>query len=635
MAEAINILPPEIANQIAAGEVVRRPASALKELIENSLDASATNIEITICEAGKKAIYVMDNGHGMHETDARSCFSRHATSKINSQEDLQRISTFGFRGEALASIASIARVSLKTKQESNEMGAHVVLEKGSIVSETYVKMETGTWIEIKDLFYSTPARKKFLNSEFTEMKHIMHVLRSTALAHPEVAFTLSVQPNKTKTPHTQLSPSRLKARILALLGKDFASKLLPVEEKNDLVNIFGYIGKPEAAKKSSSEQWLFVNKRYVRHNYLQHAIRSAYESLIPEKSYPFFVLFLEIDYQKVDVNIHPSKAKVKFEDEDTRKLYTLFEAVIRKTLGKHHTGIDFGLHANFRQYLKKNTSSTVPKGALPAKEREWAALQDAALLEDQYCFDQTQKSFAPPRTERLKPFSTGGQGQPSMDKKSSAPAHAVLSQISAGAKEIPFSQLVESENRLHLPFFHINKQYVCKPLRRGLLVIDRRRAQERIFYELFSQQMEKGRSQKLVFPQKITCSEEDILLLKNAKQSLLGIGFTFNIVGKSELVVTGLPVEASTHEATSLFEEILECLSKEYDIKSNIIENRKKFWQLLAQRLAAITPTSLEEVEMQALMDRLYACKQPNYTPKGEYISKILDNHFLTQFFNP
>ena len=458
------------------------------------------------------------------------------------------------------------------------------------------------------------------------------------MAYPEISFTLYIEQNRTKKLHIQLPSSRLKARVASLLGKDFSSKLLTIQEKNDLMDISGYIGKPEAAKKASGEQWLFVNKRYVRNHYLQHAVRMAYEHLITEKYHPFFVLFLDIDYQKVDVNIHPSKMEIKFETDDTKKAYTLLEAVTRKALGKYHTGIDFSLHANFTQYLKETSSSAPPKNALSGKERNWAALQEASLLENQYNFHQPNKLPVKRRAERPEPFSAArnqGVAPSSSSSSSSSTRNRSCDQIFEGAHELPLSQLSEEDTTSHhLPFFHINKQYICKPLRRGLLVIDRKRAQERVLYELFSQQVKQGSSQRLIFPQKVTFSEEDILLFKHAKGPLLDIGFTFDITERSELMVTGLPSDASTHEIQVLFEEILECLSKSYNIQSKVIEDRKKFWHLLAQRLSAVTPSTLEEVEMRTLMDKLYACKQPNYTPKGEYISKILDTHLLTQFFN-
>ncbi|MFZ6000168.1 MAG: DNA mismatch repair endonuclease MutL, partial [Bacteroidota bacterium] len=330
MPDIIQLLPDSIANQIAAGEVVQRPSSAVKELIENSIDAEADSIQLIIKEAGKVLLQVIDNGMGMSETDARLSLERHATSKIRKAEDLFALHTMGFRGEALASIAAVSQLELKTRQASNELGTLLVVESSEVKKQEPTACEKGTSISVKNLFYNIPARRNFLKSNPVEMRHIVEEFQRLALAHPSIAFRL-VQGDELVF---DLTPGKLSQRIVALFGKSYQQHLAPVNEETETIKVTGYVGRPESAKKNRGEQFLFVNNRYIRSNYLNHAISTAFDGLIPEGSFPFFTLFIDIDPKQIDVNVHPTKTEIKFADE--RSVYAVISSAVRQALGAHN-----------------------------------------------------------------------------------------------------------------------------------------------------------------------------------------------------------------------------------------------------------------------------------------------------------
>jgi DNA mismatch repair protein MutL len=348
MHDIIHLLPDSIANQIAAGEVVQRPASAVKELMENALDAGATSIRLLVKDAGKTLIQVMDNGSGMSETDARMSLERHATSKIKTADDLFRLRTMGFRGEALASIAAVSQFEMKTRMAHQELGTHLVVEASEVKSQSPAACEKGTSISVKNLFFNIPARRNFLKSNPVEMRHIIEEFQRQALAHPTLSFSLYQNDEVVY----DLPPAKLSQRIVALFGKSFQEQLAPCKEETDQVRVTGYIGRPESARKTRGEQFIFVNQRFTRNNYLNHAVTAAFEGLLPENSFPFYVLFIELDPKHIDVNVHPTKTEIKFDDE--RAVYAVVKAAVKQALGAHNLApaIDFQADINLVERLQ-------------------------------------------------------------------------------------------------------------------------------------------------------------------------------------------------------------------------------------------------------------------------------------------
>src|SRR5688572_23245704 len=393
MADIIRLLPEYLANQIAAGEVVQRPASVVKELLENAVDAGATNIQLIVKEAGKQLIQVVDNGSGMSETDARMSFERHATSKIKSTEDLFRIMTMGFRGEALASIAAVAQVELKTRKVENDTGTKLVVEGSEIVEQTPVAVPEGTSLCVKNLFFNVPARRNFLKTNAVEMRHILDEFQRIALANPQIAFTLIQNDSEVYN----LPAGKLSQRIVSLFGSNYKEQMASVEEITDVLQVKGYIGKPEFSKKTRGEQFFFVNNRFIKSAYLNHAVINAYEGLLPKDSHPFYVLFLEIDPQSIDINVHPTKTEIKFEDEKT--IYAIVQAAVKKTLGTHNIApsLDFSGDVNFAplqparltptaspdfgKYEKAKSYNAIVSGQKSANTKNWEQLYEPARLE--------------------------------------------------------------------------------------------------------------------------------------------------------------------------------------------------------------------------------------------------------------
>ena len=624
MSDIIKILPAKLSNQIAAGEVIQRPASALKELIENSIDAGAKQIDIFVEDAGKTSLRIIDNGHGMSSPDARICFAQHATSKIHTHEDLQRISTFGFRGEALAAISAISQVELRTRRESDELGTYAVVDKGKLTRQQQVQMQVGTQFVVRHLFFNVPARRKFLRSYSTEMRHLLQVFQQAAISQPEVGFTLHSQgkSSSSKPPLYQLPATHPQARIQALLGKQYSKQLLPVNTKHPSLHIYGYIGKPEAAKKKSGEQWLFVNSRYVRSRLLSHAITQAYEALITSDRYPFFMVCMDVDPLRLDVNIHPAKTEVKFEEEST--VYSLLHAATKKALGTYQAGgeIDFKLDTNFEKHMR--TSDRKSQISATVAAHKWQALQQAATLEAEHNLSPYDFS-----RDKILPSQPTRQLHVSTDKKQSTTFSRVEKVDASSGAVSSHKKEMSREDCPSYPFFLLHGRYLCKPLRSNLLLIDSRRAQERILYERFAAQRgNETASQKLLFSENLPFATADLELFSAASTLLQQAGFLYE-VKEEALEVSGLPAGLIATELAPLFETLLQALQEEYTPDTK--HSQKPFWQLAASRIAARQPPLRTEEEMKALVDTLYACKQPNYTPRGEKISRHLDPDTLEQ----
>lgn len=597
MPDIIQLLPDAIANQIAAGEVVQRPASAAKELMENAIDAGATSITLMVKEAGKTLLQVIDNGSGMSGTDARMSLERHATSKIRNADDLFTIRTMGFRGEALASIAAVSQMEMKTRLADQELGTLLVVEGSEVKRQELVACEQGTSILVRNLFYNIPARRNFLKSNPVELKHIIEEFQRLALAHPGVNF-LFYQGDELVY---DLPEGKLSQRIINLFGKNYKEQLAACHEETELVKVTGYVGKPDAARKTRGEQFLYVNQRYIRNNYLNHAVMSSFEGLLQENSYPFYVLFIEIDPRHVDVNVHPTKTEIKFDDE--RAVYAVVRAAVRQALGTHNftPAIDFNSDVNIISKLSQSS------GHADAyfDERFSTALHKSNR-------DNWEKLFDGEATSRLL------QQTPPRDEP-----HTLRFESAINQPDPPAEVLVQVHNR-----------YIFKQVRSGMMIIDQQLAHERILYEKFLQQLKQrsGESQQSLFPQTITFTPADYALVMELEEEVRTLGFRFEPFGKNTIVVNGVPAQASSQNQRQLFEGLIEQFklnqaSLDLPLQDNIC-------RALAKRAAIKSGQKLERQEMQSLIDSLMGCTNPNYSPDGNITYFIFELTKIETYFN-
>ncbi|MEQ9101267.1 MAG: DNA mismatch repair endonuclease MutL [Imperialibacter sp.] len=622
MSDIIRLLPESLANQIAAGEVVQRPASAVKELLENSVDAGATSIQLIVKEAGKQLIRVIDNGAGMSETDARMSFERHATSKLRTPEDLFRIQTKGFRGEALASIAAVAQVELKTKRKESELGSFICIEGSEIKKQEPCVTPQGSTVSVKNLFFNVPARRNFLKSNPVEMRHIIDEFQRVALAHPGIAFSL----HQNDLPVYQLEEGKLSGRIIGLFNKNYREQLVPVDESTDQIKIHGYIGKPEFSKKTRGEQFFFINNRYIKNNYLNHALTSAFEGLLSADTHPFYVLFIDMDPSKIDINVHPTKTEVKFEDE--RLIYGVVKSAIRQALGAHNIApsLDFNYDVNFESITRSKlnfdelsqakrpmpTGSSAFSSPLSKNNaKNWERLYEDANLEAQYSFEEVKKEGAAGAEPIVKTFA------------SDATPEEPTQEIQASVLEAEIN-----------PPFQLHKKYICKQVKSGLLIINQEHAHERILFERFTYHLEKGQaaSQQFLFPQQLNLNPSDYQLVMEMEEEMKALGFVFSIFGQNTLVINGMPAELSGSNE----KEVLEGLIEQFKVyKSELSINRKEnLARSMAKRTGLKNGKMLSNEEMVSLIDQLFACSQPNYTPGGQATMYILGLDRLASFFN-
>jgi DNA mismatch repair protein MutL len=600
MPDIIRLLPDSIANQIAAGEVVQRPASAVKELMENAIDAGATEITLIVKEAGKVLIQVIDNGNGMSETDARMSLERHATSKIRKAEDLYTLRTMGFRGEALASIAAVSQFEMRTRMPQNELGTLLLVEASEVRKQEAVACEKGTSISIKNLFYNIPARRNFLKSTAVEMRHIVDEFYRLALANPEIGFTL-VQGDEIIY---ELQAGKLSQRIVALFGKAYQQQLAPTTEETSLLKITGYVGRPESAKKTRGEQFIFVNKRFVRNNYLGHAVTSAYEGLLPEGSFPFYILFIEIDPKHIDVNVHPTKTEIKFDDE--RAVYGVVWSAVKQALGVHHLApaLDFKADVNLTGKLSGQSLTNEQY----FDEQFATSLNRSNLQNWENAFDQESNS-------RL------------FDKEEPRPTMELRFESSMN-KPLTTTQ-VENETGI----FQYQQKYIVRAVRQGLMIIDQQAAHERILFEKFNAQLRgtPGNSQQSLFPQTLTFAAADFALLMEMEQEILALGFRFEVFGKNALLISGIPADVSGGEK-ELLEGLLEQFKKnQSELQLPVKENLAS---ALAKRTSIKAGKKMEVEEMKGLVERLFACANPNYSPEGKPTFFTFDSSKLESYFN-
>jgi DNA mismatch repair protein MutL len=610
MSDIIQLLPESIANQIAAGEVVQRPASVVKELMENSIDAGATEITLIVKDAGKSLVQVVDNGAGMTETDARMSFERHATSKIKTSDDLFRIKTMGFRGEALASISAVAQVEMKTKTENEEVGTNLVIEGTDFKGQNNVSCKQGTTVLVKNLFFNVPARRNFLKSNPVEMRHIMNEFQRLAIAHPDLSFQFYQNDMEV----FNLKPGKLSQRIVSIFGKNYRQQLVPCNEELEDLQLKGYIGKADFVKKSRGEQFFFVNDRFIKSNYLNHAVVSAYENLIPEGSYPFFVLFIDIDPRHIDVNVHPTKTEIKFDEE--RQIYIFIKTTVKRALGSFNItpSLDFGYDTNFRLKIPSDKENLSPD------ERQYSQFKntgrEASNLKN---WEQLYQGAV--RDETLE-----AEAKKEADDHSEPISITFESALNARDEDL-------KEKDQH-KFFQLNLAFIVTPVKSGLMIIDQQTAHERIFYEQYLTMLEKnsGSSQQLLFPETIELNPSDFSLVTELEKEIRAVGYSFEYFGQKAIVINGIPSLMKAESGEEVFKGVLE------DYKKNFLEYKNSNIENLARSMAMNSGIkrgkALTTSEMKNLIDRLFACKNPNYAPNGQLIYYILDKERIEETFN-
>ncbi len=610
MSNVIRLLPDNVANQIAAGEVVQRPASVVKELIENAIDAESSDIRVAIKDAGKTLIQVIDNGVGMSEVDARMSFEKHATSKIKFSEDLFNIHTMGFRGEALASIAAVAQLEMATCYKKEELGTRIVVEGTEIKTQEPIAVLQGTQVSVKNLFFNVPARRNFLKSNPVETKHIIDEFQRAALSRPDITFSFCQNDLEMQ----QLPATKLSHRIVHLFGDTYKEQLIPCQEDTHLLKLRGYIGKPSHAKKTRGEQFFFVNQRFIKSSYLNHAVRNAFKDLLPQDFFPFYVLFIEVDPQRIDVNVHPTKTEIKFEDE--RTIYSVLIAAIRHALASYHVtpSIDFEQCVNFNPFRGEQTDSF--QSVRPSDTN--ALKQKIQLSENSYAPLNHSNAAHKNSTQDWKELFL------QLEKDDGKPADisypSSVSNVSYVSKDSPKVQLHE--------------QYILAQVKSGILLIDQQAAHEQILYERYLQQMSHSQThntQKLLFPVHVTLGPEDLALAQEHASYFKDLGILLESFGKDSIIITGCPTEIANDTLKQLLEELIEQFK---DCTANSpSDTKEKLARSLARRVCTKAGKRLHREELDTLVDQLFACTNPNYTPKGHQIFVTLTLENIASLF--
>ncbi|MBC7390734.1 MAG: DNA mismatch repair endonuclease MutL [Opitutaceae bacterium] len=602
MQSIIRLLPDSLANQIAAGEVVQRPASVVKELLENSVDAGSKNIRLLIKDAGRTLIQVIDDGKGMSEIDARMCFERHATSKLYSTEDLFNIRTMGFRGEAMASIGAVAQVELSSRRETDELGTCLHIEGSQITSQECLQTPVGTNTQVKNLFFNVPARRNFLKSDAVENKHIMDEFIRIALSNPEIA--LFYTQNNTEIFH--LPAAKLSQRIVGIYGNQYKENLIPCNEETPFLKVWGYIGKPEFARKTRGEQFFMVNRRFIKNAYLHFAVADAFKNLIAPDYHPFYVLFIEIDPSKIDINVHPTKTEIKFEDE--RTVHGILSACVRKSLGANNITpsldyeprsffSDFNTDKNFN--LELENKGFTPKFKMPSAgkiNQDWQKLYEGI----------GKFNPEPEQTELLVLPSKGNDS----------------------AVEIAIS----SVNKSFLVQLHCS--YILTPVKSGLMMIHQERAHERILFEKFIQHLDQkhGISQQLLFPIKIDLPPADHFLIMEMEKELAALGISIADLGGNTIALNGVPADITAGNEKRLLEDLLNQFKQnKKELNLSLQDNLARS---MAKRCCLRKNCALGQEELQSIIDQLFACTNPNYTPGGEKIVTLMGKENIEDLFS-
>jgi DNA mismatch repair protein MutL len=598
MSSIIQLLPDHVANQIAAGEVVQRPASVVKELLENAVDAGASDVKLILKDAGKSLVQVIDNGKGMSVTDARLCFERHATSKIRQAEDLFSLHTKGFRGEALASIAAIAHVEMKTKQDQEELGTHIVIEGSKFVSQDVAVLPKGTSFAVKNLFFNIPARRNFLKSDTVEYRHIIDEFQRVALAHPNIYFTFFHNGSEM----FNLPPSSLRQRIVAVFSGKTNEKLVPVNEETEIVNIQGFVCKPEFAKKNRGEQFFFVNDRFIKSGYLHHAVMAAYDGLLKDGSQPSYFLYLQVPPNTIDINIHPTKTEIKFDDESA--LYAILRASIKHSLGQFNVApvLDFERDANLdTPYHYKDL-----EGETPTIQVDGSFNPFSEEVKPNKHFANTNSGYRRPEPTSNWESLYVGLKQDSEEIETMTFENETVTSSLFNTDEV--------EQAVHKTY-QIHKKYIVNPIKSGMIIVDQQRAHQRILYEQFLTNItvHLASSQQLLFPLHLYFSKDEMQLISELKPSLTNTGFVFEETNEDSVVISGLPVNISESEVSIVFEQLLSDLHN--GIPENSFSQNDTIAKSMARSLAVKTGAYLTEKEQENLVNGLFACKDPNVSP--------------------
>ncbi|CAL1521029.1 DNA mismatch repair endonuclease MutL [Chitinophaga sp. MM2321] len=611
MADIINLLPDNIANQIAAGEVIQRPASAVKELLENAVDAGATEIQLIIKDAGKELVQVIDNGGGMSETDARMCFERHATSKIQSIEDLFQIRTMGFRGEALASIAAVSQVELKTRKKGTDLGSYIEIDNSLVKKQEPCQTAEGTSIAMKNLFFNVPARRNFLKSNAAEMRHIVDEFIRVSMAYPQLQFSLVS--NNQQLFH--LDKGSLKQRIIAILGQHYNARLVSVKESTDYMNVYGFVGKPETAKKTRGDQFFFVNNRYIKSPYLHHAVMNAFADIIPADSFPLYVLFIDVNPEHIDINVHPTKQEIKFDDE--KVMYAFVQATIKHALAQFSVTatLDFDLDPNiqaldavskpftaqqqeeythsplYKSFTQANQAHMIDKSSNSSNLRHWKDLYENKSS-GQYTSDA---------------YTTEPETRPAVTYESQP--HATASVIDERWQDTATDQKVPVQ---------VHQQYILSQIKSGFILIDQQAAHERILYERYMRALQETpmATQQSLFPQTLQLPPADAILISEMLPELQALGYELEPFGNHTFVVRGTPADIQTGNDQATIEGLLEQFKHFCELKVN---RRETLIRSMARNSAVPAGKILSAREMQNMIDELFACSMPNVAPGGKF----------------
>ena len=580
--DIIQLLPDHVANQIAAGEVIQRPSSAVKEMLENALDAGSTEIKLFIKDAGKTLLQVVDNGSGMSKADLKMCFERHATSKIKSADDLFNIQSMGFRGEAMASIAAIAHVEVTSKLTDRELGTHLIIEGSKITTHEDCASLNGTSMKVKNLFYNVPARRNFLKSDQVEMRHIVEEFTRIALANPKVKMQLFH--NNIELFH--LPSSNLRQRIVNIIGDKKNETLVPIEEETTLVKITGFVGKPEAAKRTRGEQYFFVNKRFIKSQYLHHAVSKAFEEVIAYNYFPSYFINLNINPKLIDINIHPTKTEIKFEDENA--IYAIIRATVKRSLGAYNIApsLDFSQELSF--------------------DLDFSNKEPKTLRQPTIKVDSTYNPF---------------------EKKSEYKLDAA---IEKEWKQPTLSEEFDSNNELN-ELSQIGNHFIAVPNENGLLLIHQRRAHKRILFEYFKNilSQQKGQSQQLLFPKEINLNNTELEFIVSMQKELNAVGFIFEF-NDGTLVISGIPPECQEENLHGIIENLIEQAKNSEQLNINQKDNLAKS---LATSLAISEFKKLADEEMNSLKNELLKCKSPSVCPSGKRTMINLKTADLEKYF--
>jgi DNA mismatch repair protein MutL len=600
MPDVIKLLSDSVANQIAAGEVIQRPASVVKELMENSVDAGAKEISVIIKDSGKTLIQIIDNGSGMTETDARLAFERHATSKITSAQDLFAIKTKGFRGEALASIAAVAMVELKTRMAESDTGIMVVINGSRVEKQEPCSCPCGSSFSVKNLFFNIPARRKFLKSDNTEIRHIVNEFQKIVLAHPEIKFCLYSNDNEIYN----LQASNLRQRIIGVFGKQINQDLINLETETSLISIGGFIGKPENARRTYGEQFFFVNNRFMKHPYFHKAVVEAYQNILPVEAIPSYFIFMEADPASIDINIHPTKTEIKFEDE--RAIWQILMASVREALGRFNIvpSLDFENEGIIEIPVMK-PSNRFPEPQIKINT-SYNPFDGEEKQSDRDSFIGRFERESTTGWEKMYSGFENTEVRPSTDK------------------------IIETRRK----FFQIKSKYVVCQVKSGLMLIDQKRAHERILFEQFSDCLsnERAVSQADMFPLSAELNPSDYYVLKEIEKELHLLGFKFDHQGSNTITITGRPAISSSVDTLEMLEILLENFKSTESAPS--ADAKEKVASAMAGASAIAYGKVLNENEMEDLFDKLFACKSPNYSPKGKPVISILTLDDIDKKFN-